>query len=71
LNVIDAVNGHRGNSPNAQVERRAALTPANDESRAGASARLMGWTPPDLGPSSCQLASCGVGCQRSTRRSPT
>ena len=25
----------------------------------------MGWTPPDLSASSCQLASCGVGCQRS------
>ena len=24
----------------------------------------MGWTPPDLSASSCQLASCGVGCQR-------
>src|SRR5215204_4597398 len=26
---------------------------------------MMGWTPPDLfSASSCQLASCGVGCQR-------
>src|SRR5262249_26431384 len=28
---------------------------------------MMGWTPPDLSASSCQLASCGVGCQRNPK----
>src|SRR5687768_6851475 len=30
---------------------------------------MMGWTPPDLSASSCQLASCGVGCQRKPEES--
>jgi hypothetical protein len=30
---------------------------------------VMGWTPPDLSASSCQLASCGVSVS-ATRRSP-
>ena len=36
------------------------------------SARMMGWTPPGfVSASLCLLASCGVGCQHSTKGNPT